>query len=822
MLEQCGSTFSGILDFLQKIKMGEKNKEEVRLSGYLEKKGGMKLIPAWKQYWFVLKGQLLLYYRSEADYLHISVHKGSINMGLASNVRPGLNRPNIIEIITRTQIITLRTKDRSTQEQWLQAMLESMAVPKSARNSTVPMHMRYSLDNLPAVSKDVPPADNNNCATPAQESKDSIIARINRLGGRSYGTGSFESAIHRHSISHRAACETDNNAEEQDKRTSQDGSYVSEYAYVDNKLYHRSQSDNIPDMSSTAATVSNLSENENDDEYEQLPIESSKMVAQHEHRSTDSVEREQHIVTRTQGIRPPIVEPELPPRSPSDRKQHVSDAEEDLEYAECYEEVGLKENKQVNGKEKTKVKKKNSKKVKNKNKELKQEPVNKEKNSRNGKNSFFKSVFGHYRRKAETGKMRNSPDQVIEDLPEEPTYESVECPPAIPTEASETDLTEVSPTKGVCKKSLLPSITLTELQQKLRTYDDHKDAEISNTDCNDSNGLQDDDHTEKSSESSPPSLPPRRSIERRSSSPWHDVPTNNSPVDADSNKFILTQEEQDSLLGTPQGFALLKSKWQAAERGGEWNPELHHLKLQSPDEDVKKEDSDSMLSLSHLYSKVDKKSKTTLEKMDSTELKFQSVEQHLTMPVSSSVRDEHPDRDCGILNANREDSKKEEEDSFQQDSLMSCLSSDKECNMSHDSLQDKSLNIEMSTSKKNEKHIQELSNRNSNDLNILLAQLAEITTAPLLTPGATSSLVNYPHSDMNDQLALMEPIRRRRHSEPDYDIPRPHQLLLIQPLSEAERSPLLDNKHRECQQFDDAVSCNLSISPDSLEPVPGH
>lgn len=34
-------------------------------------------------------------------------------------------------------------------------MLESMAVPKSARNSTVPMHMRYSLDNLPAVSKDV-------------------------------------------------------------------------------------------------------------------------------------------------------------------------------------------------------------------------------------------------------------------------------------------------------------------------------------------------------------------------------------------------------------------------------------------------------------------------------------------------------------------------------------------------------------------------------------------------------------------------------------------------------------------------------------------
>ncbi|XP_047116740.1 uncharacterized protein LOC124797429 [Schistocerca piceifrons] len=818
--------------------MGEQNKEGVRLSGYLEKKGGMKLIPAWKQYWFVLKGQLLLYYRSEADYLNISVHKGSINMGLASNVRPGLNRPNIIEIITRTQIVTLRTKDRSTQEQWLQAMLESMAVPKSARNSTVPMHMRYSLDNLPVVSKDVQTADNNNCATTVGESKDSIIARINRLGGRSYGTGSFESAIHRHSISHRAAQETENGAEV-DNRISQDGSYVSEYAYIDNKLYHRSQSDSIHNISSSAAVVKNISEDEDDDDdaYEQLPVDSLKKQAQHEQRHTDSLEREQHTVSTIQGNRPPILEPELPPRSPSKRKQHISDAEEDLEYAECYEEVGLNENKQGNGKEKAKLKKKNSKKVKSKNKELKQEPLNKEKNSKNGKSSFFKSVFGHYRKKAETEKISSGPDQAITDLPEEPAYESVECTPAIPAPAipadvSETDLSEVSPTKGVCKRSLLPSITLTELQQKLKTYDDHKDGETSNADNKGNNGIPDDEHTEKSSESSPPSLPPRRSIERRPSSPWHDVPTNNSPVDGDSNKLTLSQEQQDSLLGTPEGFALLKSKWQAAERGGEWNPELHHLKLlQSPDEDIKKEDSDSMPSLSHLYSKVDKKSKTSLDKMDSRELNFQPGEQQLIIPVSPShkipitrtdVREEQLDGDYGMMDTSREDSKKEEEDNFQQDSLMSCLSSDKEYIISRDSLQDKSLSLELPTDQKNERHIQELNNRNSNDLNILLAQLAEITTAPLLTPGATSSLVNYPHSDMNDKLALMEPIRRRRHSEPDYDIPRPHQPLLIQPPSDAERSPNLDKKHRERHQYEDAISCNLSISPDSLEPVPSH
>nr|CAD7396410.1 unnamed protein product [Timema cristinae] len=76
--------------------------------------------------------------------------------------------------------------------------------------------------------------------------------------------------------------------------------------------------------------------------------------------------------------------------------------------------------------------------------------------------------------------------------------------------------------------------------------------------------------------------------------------------------------------------------------------------------------------------------------------------------------------------------------------------------------------------------------RYSDELNLLLAQLAEITSAPLLSPGVTISLVDFPEnrkqrdSELSefDQLALQAPIRRRRHSDPDYDVPRPHRSLL--------------------------------------------
>jgi hypothetical protein len=74
-----------------------------------------KLVSTWKRYWFVLKHQLLLYYKSQLECLKLSACRGSLNMGLASCVRPGAhrgppataNQGYTIEVVTRTQVIVL-------------------------------------------------------------------------------------------------------------------------------------------------------------------------------------------------------------------------------------------------------------------------------------------------------------------------------------------------------------------------------------------------------------------------------------------------------------------------------------------------------------------------------------------------------------------------------------------------------------------------------------------------------------------------------------------------------------------------------------------
>ncbi|XP_066151741.1 putative leucine-rich repeat-containing protein DDB_G0290503 isoform X2 [Euwallacea fornicatus] len=65
---------------------------------------------------------------------------------------------------------------------------------------------------------------------------------------------------------------------------------------------------------------------------------------------------------------------------------------------------------------------------------------------------------------------------------------------------------------------------------------------------------------------------------------------------------------------------------------------------------------------------------------------------------------------------------------------------------------------------------------NSKDLDKLLEELSKITTAPIMTPGVTISLINPEISDKDIQ--KMAPIRRRRLSDPDYDVPRPHRSLV--------------------------------------------
>ncbi|PNF14262.1 hypothetical protein B7P43_G12201 [Cryptotermes secundus] len=188
------------------VKMAAQEDNAVRMAGYLDKRGKMKLVSTWKRYWFVLKHQLLLYYKSQLECLNLSACRGSLNMGLASCVRPGAHRGPpasatqgyTIEVVTRTQVIVLRTKDRGLQEQWLKALLESMALPNIStpiKTGGGPIHFRYSMDNLPVVEElETEEKQKTLPHLTTLTRHDSVLGHIKRISGHSYG-GSLDTIL---------------------------------------------------------------------------------------------------------------------------------------------------------------------------------------------------------------------------------------------------------------------------------------------------------------------------------------------------------------------------------------------------------------------------------------------------------------------------------------------------------------------------------------------------------------------------------------------------------------------------------------------------
>ncbi|XP_054276305.1 uncharacterized protein LOC128995342 [Macrosteles quadrilineatus] len=86
-------------------------KPSIRIAGYLEKRGKMRLLVCrWKRWWFVLEGRLLLYYKSQLEYLNLSPCRGSLNLGLVSSVRPGKGLE--LSVVTRSQTVVLISKPR--------------------------------------------------------------------------------------------------------------------------------------------------------------------------------------------------------------------------------------------------------------------------------------------------------------------------------------------------------------------------------------------------------------------------------------------------------------------------------------------------------------------------------------------------------------------------------------------------------------------------------------------------------------------------------------------------------------------------------------
>lgn len=242
----------------------------------------------------------------------------------------------------------------------------------------------------------------------------------------------------------------------------------------------------------------------------------------------------------------------------------------------------------------------------------------------------------------------------------------------------------------------------------------------------------------------PPQLPQRQNETRRPSSPWHDVPTNNSPVDG---KTHWPAEQQDSLLGTPQGFALLKSRWQAAERGGEWNKECH-IPVQNNADSATNE---IRTQITDLYSKVYKKPKILQNDVDPNTRNSIANDPNLSPNCPDKHKEsvgpfvDNSSANSLIFQMDIEDTEHGESSNFQQDSLTStnCVKRTQRPSSKED---DHVPELPI----KRQPHEGHRDNRYSNELNNLLAQLVQITSAPLMVPGNTTSLVDFPPSKLSE------------------------------------------------------------------------
>ncbi|XP_066995752.2 uncharacterized protein [Anabrus simplex] len=1087
-------------------------KGDVKMAGYLEKRGKMKLISTWKRYWFVLEGRLLLYYRSQLEYLNLSACRGSLNMGIASCVRPVSGPGFVMEVVTRTHVITLRTKDRAVQEQWLQALLDSMALPNISspmRNNGGPLHFRYSMDNLPTTDemeqhdKEIRDKQGTLPRQPRPPSRqECVLNRIKHLGGHSYGA-SLDAILNRQStnqiqqpkIPRIKAVDrmlelqardieqdpsytegSENNVTPPNKKENEiksdkpktmpelgsdeqnspqiavgqgesplreklEGSHSNEIQITEMKVQassmkeiaEKTSSDYVPSVLSSSLTeTSNMNMNyesalevsrsndvkedivkDKDTEQSsnitpqyvevenQLYIESSQKSAGGKScESTDGVTRKTKSVADTisKGIEisadeddeyysnydkalvmqndENISEPILPPR-PSVSSPDSHDEVEYVEYNKYYEPEIQSEPLSPCTEEEKKKKKLRLRREKSLKDLITSENRS---NHKNRKMSFLRKMLKHYRKKAEH----------TQEGDDEPEYDTVDYSSVCPGSKDErsTDCRqeeELSQRKSIGTAALLTKCALEELQLKLKerehgstkqvtddkVFDEMEKITSSNSLAEERSSMKDCKDLDSRNDVLPsdieerPQLPPRRT--RRPSSPWHDIPTNNSPVYGNFNfhsisssenkcnedNSVWSQEMQDELLGTPQGYSYLQNKWKAAEGSVEWHRELRQVAFpvntrnQGPkllntndsehvvhhdhsDGNVFKTESsfrnneeDSVrVDSAEIYSKIDKKlgeitNNSTQEKNEVGSKEFceqgvKNVKQTEQKSSEVCVVENMNYIPCCNLNSNNItlltlQVETSQDEHFQKDSLMTSL-----CTQAESELDDSIISINPSVSKRTNSELdheniivlskdqnyfggmkdgnvhsececdnkitsdeipsikkmetesnpgivlregtKEVTNRYSDELNLLLAQLAEITSAPLLSPGATKSLIDFPESktshfhdlSFSDQITLLGPIRRRRHSEPDYDIPRPHNSLIqiksfpTAPMHLPYASIYQDKNLIETTQFlepslpeepsetssvmkdtdQTQLSWTLSMAPDSLEPIP--
>ncbi|XP_065160092.1 uncharacterized protein [Atheta coriaria] len=721
-----------------------------KVSGYLHKKGKLRLVSSWKRYWFVLEGRLLLYYRSKAEYDTISPCKGSITLGSPCNIKPGSASNCVFQIETRNHTITLRADTRAEQDKWMLAILGAL---KQTSQTTRMSHFRYSADDLavraladkppvPALIRQntLPDRMGNNFNKQMRSKEKNVktmVERIESIGGQSYIPVEGLTAEHLKASKASPKLPKNNNLKKLlDKQlsdisaNSDQGDWIKEddlnIETIENDLYATfdpplnapkdphiyqeipNQEHVEPEVIIENPTYVELNQKKNNVEYWE-PIYDST-TPEYEGETVEAVE---------------TVEPVLPPRP---IPQESAEEEE-----------------------------KNEKKVRKQSKMTK-------------RRSFVIRMFNRIKRNENSNK-NEAKEKNIEKLSttgesseKEVTENSLEEEPASEktTEINEHD-------QGVC---ILPDV-IEELNGLLHTKEEQEKEDKT-------------DEVKESVTSEP-----------------ENVNNNSEPVPP--------QLEQLSALPQPQ----LSLKQDENDQIEDEEPNDNNNAHEGDKEDINHSDFD--------YDLYDPSQRLNIPRpkliCKPKRQKRLKVASEVTLPIVRFYEQQNESDEFRLKDDNKlmtideilDDLENHNYEPFSRQKVKELIEkfNDTEHETDEDGKEEEQIHVQL-----RRKRVEQ-----TEELNSLLDELSKVANAPVSSPDMTNLEDNGPYTE--EEWKNIVPIRKRRLSDPDYDIPRPHSALQIMPNSEKEETRMQPTRFFGpviIEQINgDTTSCGTSITPDSLE-----
>ncbi|XP_049817218.1 uncharacterized protein LOC109602920 isoform X2 [Aethina tumida] len=695
---------------------------KAKLSGYLEKKGKMKMMSTFKKYWFVLEDRLLLYYRSKDEYDSLSPFKGSINLGPPCIVKPLTSQNGVFQIETRRSTVTLRAENREDQNRWMLAIMSTLN--QNSNSTTRLSHFRYSSKDINLIESQTKDGDiNSDASSPLTPSKsppsspnNPILEKLQKLGAQSYlhkfNEFNLKSTESEFKFPPRKAVSTEklygncvilegdkniDNSSFKNKIKSLSMERLpsiiienDQYKIIDNDIY----------QTATANFGGHI--------YEQLPV-NSQLMSKDDESGIPNIDYNKNVM-------PTYIE--------------IPEKLEDVQKCDEEKEDASKKKKKEKHKDKTKVKEKVKEKIER-------------------KPSLINRVFGLKHKKKK-----------VED--EDNIYEEVDVPFIMRNDSDTIQILQQLQDILEAKK------------KKLRTNVNANDEQVVNNEL--------------------------YLLETEMNKLRAGVQLNNEEVE--ENDLYNLQYKLNNL------------KVHDNEQVEYNDLYIVQSKLKNSKVDI----NDEKVEVSNLYVSVDEIKANSEKKCDCplvppkhqrTELASpyhdvpknnQPIEKVLLPPKKKTIQQT---RSVDQIVYDLEQQQQQSDESEGQGKVKKLVKQFSTPTVPPDVV----LRPKMS--------YDPISNRYSDELTMLLEQLTQVTNAPLLNPGNTSSLVNPNLTD--DELLKLLPTRQRRLSEPDYDVPRSHKSLVNIPKDTNENPIQATRFFGEVLPTEPSeLPCN-SMTPDSLE-----